>query len=209
MRPWAGTGGGAAHNLFAPRMQLDIRLWINGVWIALAILWVIGASRTKPAARVQTSGSRLLQAGLSSAGFLFLLHPYMRTGPLAWRFLPESSGLSYTGLALTFCGAALALWARILLGRNWSASVTIKQDHEIIRRGPYKLVRHPIYSGFLLSTLGTALAFGELRVLFGIGFVFLGFWLKLRTEETFLAEEFGSPYVQYRQETKALIPFVL
>ena len=190
-------------------MQPDIRLWINAVWIGLALIWVVAATLAKQTARGQTSSSRLLQAGLSTAGFLFLLHPYMSNGPLAWRFLPEAPGIAYAGSAITVCGAALALWARIILGTNWSASVTIKRDHEIIRRGPYRLVRHPIYSGLLLSVLGTALAVGELRGLFAIGFVFVGFWLKLRTEEAFLVEQFGPQYEKYRQETKALIPFVL
>ncbi len=103
----------------------------------------------------------------------------------------------------------MAVSARIFLGRNWSAVVTIKQDHEIIRRGPYALVRHPMYSGFLLAMLGTAVAMGEVRGLLAIGLAFLGLWLKLRTEESFLVEQFGVQYVQYRQETKALIPFVL
>jgi len=99
------------------------------------------------------------------------------------------------------------VWARVFLGANWSATVTIKQDHEIIRSGPYALVRHPIYSGLLLGMLGTAIAIGEMRGL--VGLVFLGWWLKLQTEEQFLVEQFGTQYLKYRQETKALIPFVL
>jgi protein-S-isoprenylcysteine O-methyltransferase Ste14 len=71
------------------------------------------------------------------------------------------------------------------------------------------VLRHPIYSGFLLSALGTAIAIGEVRGLLGLGLVSLGFWLKLRTEEAFLLEQFGAQYSQYRRETKALIPFVL
>ena len=107
------------------------------------------------------------------------------------------------------CVAVLAVCSRVFLGRNWSAMVTIKQDHEIIRRGPYALVRHPMYSGFLLAVLGTALAVGEVRGLLALGFVFLGLWLKLRTEEQFLTEQFGAQYIQYQRESKALIPFVL
>jgi protein-S-isoprenylcysteine O-methyltransferase Ste14 len=103
----------------------------------------------------------------------------------------------------------LAVWARVFLGANWSATVTIKQDHEIIRNGPYALVRHPIYSGFLLGMLGTAIAIGEVRGLIAWGLAFLGWWLKLQTEERFLLEQFGTQYLKYRKETKALIPFVL
>jgi protein-S-isoprenylcysteine O-methyltransferase Ste14 len=190
-------------------MQPDVHSWINGIWLALAVIWAIGALLTKRTARVQTSNSRLIQAALSTGGFFLLLQPGLGIGPLGWRFLPAPSAASFTGLALTVCGAALALSARIFLGRNWSAVVTIKQDHEIIRRGPYALIRHPMYSGFLLAMLGTALALGEVRGLLAIGLAFLGWWLKLRTEESFLVEQFGAQYIQYQRESKALIPFVL
>jgi protein-S-isoprenylcysteine O-methyltransferase Ste14 len=133
----------------------------------------------------------------------------MGIGLLARRFLPESAAAAYTGLALTACGAALAVWARVFLGANRSATVTIKQDHAIIRSGPYALVRHPIYSGFLLGMLGTAIAIGEVRGPIGLGLAFLGWWLKLQTEERFLTEQFGTQYTRYQEEVKALIPFVL
>jgi protein-S-isoprenylcysteine O-methyltransferase Ste14 len=190
-------------------MQAHIQLWIKSIWFALGIIWAIGAFLTKRTARVQTSNSRLVQGALAAGGFLLLLRPDMGFGPLDRRFLPESTAAAYAGLVLTACGAALAVWARVFLGANWSATVTIKQDHEIIRSGPYALVRHPIYSGFLLGMLGTAIAIGEVRGLLAIGLAFLGWWLKLRTEERFLVEQFGTQYVKYRQETKALIPFVL
>lgn len=150
-----------------------------------------------------------MQAALAAGGFLLLLRPSMSVGFLGRQFLSASAAAAYTGLALTVCGAILAVYARIVLGRNWSATVTIKQDHKIIRGGPYAVLRHPIYSGFLLSALGTAIAIGEVRGLLGLGLVSLGFWLKLRTEEAFLLEQFGAQYSQYRRETKALIPFVL
>ena len=190
-------------------MQPDIIPWINRVWIALGVIWAIGALLTKRTARVQTANSRVIQVVLTAAGFFLLLRPDLGIGVLGRRFLPESAGAAYAGLALTVCGAILALSARIFLGRNWSAVAAIKQDHEIIRRGPYALVRHPMYSGFLLALIGTALAIGEWRGLLALGLVFLGLWLKLRTEEEFLVEEFGAQYTHYQQETKALIPFVL
>ena len=190
-------------------MQLDIQLWIKSIWFALGITWAIGAFLTKRTARVQTASSRLIQGGLAAGGFLLLFRPDLGIGLLGRRFLPDSAVAAYAGLALTACGAALAVWARVFLGANWSATVTIKQDHAIIRNGPYALVRHPIYSGFLLGMLGTAIAIGEVRGPIGLGMAFLGWWLKLRTEERFLTEQFGTQYTRYQQEVKALIPFVL
>jgi protein-S-isoprenylcysteine O-methyltransferase Ste14 len=97
---------------------------------------------------------------------------------------------------------------RALLGSNWSATVTVKQHHELIRRGPYAIVRHPIYSGFLLGVLGTALALGEVRGLVALALAFAGWYLKARNEEQFLVEQFGDAYVGYRRNVKQLIPFV-
>jgi protein-S-isoprenylcysteine O-methyltransferase Ste14 len=87
----------------------------------------------------------------------------LRVGPLAWRFVPDSPVVDWAGQADTAAGCAFAIWARMLLGGNWSASVTVKHDHQLIRQGPYSIVRHPICSGLLLALLGTALALGELR----------------------------------------------
>jgi protein-S-isoprenylcysteine O-methyltransferase Ste14 len=130
-------------------------------------------------------------------------------GPLAWRLLPAWPAIAWTGLALTVIGCAFAIWARLSLGRNWSGTVTVKEGHQLMRRGPYAVVRHPIYSGGLLALLGTALVVGELRGLLGVALAFLGWGTKLRLEEAFMSEQFGAEYTRYRREVKALIPFVL
>jgi len=177
---------------------------IDAVWIAVGIVWVAGAVFTKRTARSQTAGSRIIHLLLAATGFYLEFK-----GPSGWRFLPESSAIALAGLALTVAGAAIAVWARVMLGGNWSAVVTIKQDHRIIRRGPYAVVRHPIYSGGLLALLGTAIAFGAVRGLIGFALVFIGWWMKSRLEETFLEKQFGADYALYKREVKGLIPFVL
>ena len=105
-------------------------------------------------------------------------------------------------------GIAFAVWARHYLGRNWSGTVTVKQDHELIRSGPYRLVRHPIYTGLLLAILGTAVAFGEWRGLLAFALLTGSLLLKLRVEERFMGESFPNEYARYRAEVPALIPFV-
>ena len=129
---------------------------------------------------------------------------------LRWRFAPESSvATAWLGLGLTVAGIGFALWARVFLGRNWSGRVTIKQEHELIQSGPYAIVRHPIYSGFLLAILGTALVEGQLRSLLALPLATLGWWLKLRLEESFMAQQFGTAYLDYKRRVKALVPFVV
>jgi protein-S-isoprenylcysteine O-methyltransferase Ste14 len=121
---------------------------------------------------------------------------------------PDRRQEAWTGLGLVIAGAAIAVWARALLGSNWSATVTLKRGHELVRRGPYALVRHPIYSGLLLGVLGTALALGEVRGIVAFAVAFIDWGIKSATEERFLVDQFYGSYVRYRAEVKRLIPFV-
>jgi protein-S-isoprenylcysteine O-methyltransferase Ste14 len=177
---------------------------IDAAWIAIGVIWVLGALWTKRTARIQTTSSRLIHLLLATTGFFVMFR-----GPLGWRFMPESVWAALAGLIFTVFGVAVAIWARVILGSNWSAVVTIKQGHQIIRRGPYALVRHPIYSGGLLALLGTAIAIGELRGLIGFTLIFFAWWMKSRLEESFLEEQFGADYARYKREVKGLIPFLL
>src|SRR5205814_7438334 len=98
---------------------------------------------------------------------------------------------------------------RLHLAGNWSATVTIKENHTLVRDGPYRYVRHPIYTGILLAIVGSALARDEWRSLLGAAIAFFSFWHKLRIEELWLTEVFGDDYRRYREEVRALIPFVV
>lgn len=90
-----------------------------------------------------------------------------------------------------------------------SSVVQIKQGHELIEAGPYRYIRHPIYTGILLAFIGSALKVGDVRGIFAVLIVFISFWRKLRMEERMLGETFGDTYAQYKARTKALIPGVL
>ena len=134
----------------------------------------------------------------------------------AWRFvleedvyprLPLARGLPhYLILLLSFL---LAVGARVSLGTNWSGTVTVKQEHELITSGPYRYVRHPIYTGLLLAFSGLAIARGEWRCILALIILALSFWRKLRIEERFMVEQFGSAYETYRQRVSVLVPFVI
>jgi protein-S-isoprenylcysteine O-methyltransferase Ste14 len=176
-------------------------------WIAIAAVWVAGFFRNKRTRREEQSGGRaihLIASGL--AGYLLFLHP-ASFGFFNERFIPP--GAEWLGVALTWAGIAIAIAARLALGRNWSATVTIKENHQLIRTGPYRFVRQPIYSGALLAILGTALVFGEWRCL-GAFVIALAAWRrKSLTEEAFMLELFGDEYRRYRREVSALIPGLL
>jgi protein-S-isoprenylcysteine O-methyltransferase Ste14 len=131
-------------------------------------------------------------------------HNWLREG-----IVPHTVPVIAIALMIVVTGVALACWSRYLLGRNWSSVVQIKQDHELIEAGPYRYIRHPIYTGILLAFIGSALKVGDVRGIFAVLIVFISFWRKLRMEERMLGETFGEVYVAYRARTKALIPGVL
>jgi len=182
--------------------------YIDAAWITAAVVWVIGAFTTKRTVRRQSSASRLLDLGEAWLALLLLSAKRMQFGLLALRFVPDWSGVAWLGVAVTLAGVALGICARLFLGSNWSATVTIKERHTLVRRGPYALVRHPIYSGFLLAIFGTALAIGEIRALIGASVVLAILVHKIFLEERFMSEQFGAEYAEYRREVKALVPFV-
>jgi protein-S-isoprenylcysteine O-methyltransferase Ste14 len=171
-------------------------------WVVLGLVWVAGGSGNKRTARDESSGSRALHLFLTLAGFGLLFG-------LAPRHAEAQPLTGVVGLALTVAGVAFAIWARLTIGRNWSAMVTLKENHELVRRGPYRIVRHPIYTGILLAMLGSAIAFGRWPGYAGFAIAFVAFKQKSLTEEQFMVEQFGDAYVRYRTEVKALIPGVL
>lgn len=182
--------------------------YYDAAWITLGIVWLVGAFATKPVERIQTRSSRFTHTLVFVLAALLLVRAPLHLGALSRRFVPFSSIVGYIGLALTIVGLAFAIWARFYLGRNWSARVTIKKDHELVRSGPYAVVRHPIYSGIILALAGSVVGFGEIRALLGFAVVIVGFVLKSRLEEKFMSEQFGEEYARYRQNVKSLIPFV-
>jgi protein-S-isoprenylcysteine O-methyltransferase len=194
-------------------MQPDFHNLILGMWVALgafwAVLWIARAAAGERAARVESPASRLLHLAIMALAFWLLFRKDPDLGPLSLRIFPDGPLLEYGGLIITSAGLAFTAWGRAILGRNWSAVVTIRQNHRLIRTGPYRWVRHPIYSGLLLAMLGTAIYFGQWRGLVGMAVGLTGFWMKARLEETFLIEQFGEEYIEYKKEVKALIPSVL
>ena len=132
-----------------------------------------------------------------------------RSPPLNDRFVPLILWPVRLGAALTFAGIAFAIWARMWIAGNWSSDVTLKRDHELIVDGPYRFVRHPIYTGILLALAGTALAVGEWRALLAVVLAGAAYWRKLRIEEAVMRRQFGEAYARYAERVPALIPFLV
>lgn len=192
-------------------MELPIATIIKTSWLIFGLYWLWGWLRVKRAARKEPIVPRLLKYWLPLAIAIALIGPgdWFGDSWLHARMYPPYAGMAVLGALLTLLGVAFACWARFVLGRNWSSVVQVKQDHELIQSGPYRWVRHPIYTGLLLAFLGTATAIGEWRGLICVAIVAVSFWFKLRLEERWMRENFGASYESYMQRTKALIPGVL
>jgi protein-S-isoprenylcysteine O-methyltransferase Ste14 len=178
------------------------------LWLAWLAYWVFAARDVKPVRRREPWASRLLTVALTIPVALLTAAPGQWLPWLSARFLPDTMIVDWAGLLMVTAGLALAVWARTHLGRNWSGTVTVKEDHELVRSGPYAIVRHPIYTGLLLAMLGTAIILGEWRGLSALCFLSAAFLLKLRREERFMAESFPDTYPGYRARVPALVPLL-
>jgi protein-S-isoprenylcysteine O-methyltransferase Ste14 len=162
----------------------------------------------KRTARSQSRGSRLVQILLAASAIMIGFTSSFSFAPLTRALVPAAPAVAYTGIVLTAAGIGFAIWARVFLAGNWSSSVTVKENHSLVRRGPYALVRHPIYSGILLGLIGTAIAWREVRGAISVALIFVMLCLKIRLEEKFMAEQFGDEYRDYSRQVKALIPLI-
>ena len=141
--------------------QSNSTLFVMVVWGIFWAYWFISAIRTfSSTKRKRSSSSRMLYfVPIIIILFIILQLPMIRSAILS-RFLPDSIALKIVGIILLLIGLGFAVWARVHLGRNWSANAVIKEDHKLIRTGPYSIVRHPIYSGIWLGIIGTAIVLG-------------------------------------------------
>lgn len=181
---------------------------LGWLWALMGVYWLISArgTKTKKTEVNEAPTSRLLRLLLLALMFTLLLTDRLRVGPLAWRFVPESTWIRWVGIALTVVGLALCAWARHHLGEYWSDKVVLKVDHQLIRSGPYGFLRHPIYSGVLLGVAGSALAIGEWRGLVVLAVMTVNYWVKAGREERILSGKFGDAFEEHKQQTGFLVP---
>jgi protein-S-isoprenylcysteine O-methyltransferase Ste14 len=171
-------------------------------WVAFSFYWEVAAKNAAEAQRTEARSSRAVHVFLVNVALLLELIPIRALG----RYLPVSSFIMLAGLAVQAIGMILAVWARRHLGRNWSGAIAIKVEHKLIRSGPYRFLRHPIYTGLLAMYVGTAVVAGEWLALIGVAMVTFAYWRKIRLEEAALDTAFGADYLAYRQATWALLP---
>lgn len=185
----------------------SIPMWISAaLWIAFITYWSIAARGAAATKSSESEESRRFHTRLLNASFLFLLLPipFLRE-----RFLAVHATLVAIGFGVQIASGMLGVWARRVLGRNWSGAITVADNHQLIRSGPYHLVRHPIYSAMLGMFVGTAIVSGEAHALIGVLLLAAAYVRKIGLEEASLRRVFGTAYDDYARTTRALLPFIV
>ena len=163
------------------------RYLIEGPWIVFAVYWMIGALKTRRTAKEESFAARYGIMAFEIIGFVLIFDDDAGIGILGHRVFHHIPAIAIAGIVVLWAGIALALWARWHLGQYWSGRITIKEDHQLIRTGPYARLRHPIYSGLELAAIGSALALDRWRCVVGVCVIILGFWIKAKREEAMLS----------------------
>ena len=189
-------------------MVIASLLLLRASWIVTALIWLFASIFSKPTVKSGSAKARLLYLALAVGGGFCIGDKVLHWGWLGQRFLPFSPRILFVGALLTAAGCVFAIWARAVLGSNWSGGPAVKQDHALIQRGPYALSRHPIYTGFLTAVLGTSIAVARYRAILGFLLVLLSILVKTAQEEELMTESFPEDYPRYRTRVRALVPWI-
>ena len=172
-------------------------------WLVFWAYWLVMALTAK-AGQARWTGCAAIRVGIIIV-ILLLLRLRVVKGHQAVTRNPWLLGI---GLALFVLGLALAVWARVYLGRNWGMPMSQKADSELVTTGPYRKIRHPIYSGIILAMLGTAMAVSP-YLLAAVVIVGAYFLFSAVVEERNMAKLFPADYPPYKRSTKMLVPYIL
>ncbi|MGB7767712.1 MAG: isoprenylcysteine carboxylmethyltransferase family protein [Verrucomicrobiia bacterium] len=181
---------------------------IVGCWVIFIAYWLISAFGQKATAEQKSFLSSLPYRLPLTLGGLLLWYPRFPY-PLNLALTPHTDPARVMGAVVCVFGLLVTLWSRWTLGGNWSSEVAFKQGHKLVKTGPYRFARHPIYTGLLLMCLGTAVVVGQFHSWLGFLLLCVGFWIKLKQEEALMLQHFPDEYPAYQKLVKALVPFVI
>jgi protein-S-isoprenylcysteine O-methyltransferase Ste14 len=182
---------------------------MQACWVILVFYWVVAAASTKATARRMHVGWRLAYLFSVLVAMDLVMFSHRGPHPLDEVVIPRGESEGIVAMLLCVAGLVFAVWARVTLGRNWSGSVTLKVDHELVQSGPYALVRHPIYTGILAMVAATSAYNGTLGSIVGFVILTASFWVKLGHEEALMTKQFPREYPSYAARVRRLIPFLL
>ena len=187
-----------------------------GVLVASLFIWRVmeaivdirTRNRLRAGARRQDRGSRVVLIGVLMLGILAGI--LLASKDPATAITSARPFLFWLGILLIYAGIALRLYAIHVLGAFFTTVVAVAPEQTVIETGPYRLIRHPSYTGFLITLLGFGLCLTNwLSLLVIMACALIGFSYRIRVEEQVLQEQLGQRYQEYMRHTKRLIPFVL
>lgn len=185
---------------------MNCATWIYIGWTVMVTIWIISSFGNKKSKQKEPAQFRYLTLALYIIGAVLLFSNDLQFGN---KIYPQDTIFRIIGFVACYVGLIFAIWARWVLGKNWSGRISIKKEQDLIAFGPYRITRNPIYSGLLLAFLGTAFAFGHINDYIGFLFFLIGIVMKLKREEKIMRENFGVRFNKYAQKVKyRLIPFI-
>ncbi len=184
---------------------------IAGIWIVfMAFVYIPSLFFRAPIERIS---SRYVRRSIIIAIvvlILFIILARYESYTLILRIIPDSQLAGITGIVLTIAGLGFSAWARLHLGRYWSSMVMVRIGHRIIKTGPYRIVRNPMYTGLFIAFVGAAIVIGDLVAFVALGIGIVSVWIKIKAEEEILTEKFGEEYLQYKRDVRAaIIPWIV
>jgi protein-S-isoprenylcysteine O-methyltransferase len=174
-------------------------------WIVLGVVFALGALKKRESIKKEKSQSQYTYLALLLLSFALIYSSVLNVNFLNYQLF---TGFGLAGMLINFSGIAFALIARVYLGGLWSGRITIKENHRLIKNGPYYLSRHPIYTGMLFALAGAAFTQGEVRSVLSVILLFVAFIYRIRYEEELLKTQFPVQYPAYVLKTKKIIPFI-
>jgi protein-S-isoprenylcysteine O-methyltransferase Ste14 len=184
-----------------------IRMLVSAaIWIVMIVYWSISARNIRPVAKAEDAKFSQRRQLLLNFAILMLFVP---VPGLTRQFLAPTRAAVATGFTVQAGSALFYFWTKQYLGRFWSSAVAIMKDHQLVRSGPYRVIRHPLYTGMLGMFAGTAIVSGQYHALIGAALGVAAYWGKIRIEERALSEAFGTEYDDYKRHSSALIPWLL
>jgi protein-S-isoprenylcysteine O-methyltransferase Ste14 len=189
------------------QLKNELFRYTSYAWIVLICYWFYASKRVKITIQKEPWKDRLLYLVLMISAFEAIYYPVAGSNFLTVSILPPAKWIVVAGACIAVAGITFAIAGRYTLGKNWSAVVTIKKEHELVTKGVYRISRHPIYTGMLAGITGAAIIQGEVRGIIAILLFAAAAQIKIRTEEKFMRMIFKE-YEEYSRQTKKLIPFI-
>jgi protein-S-isoprenylcysteine O-methyltransferase Ste14 len=175
------------------------------MWTGWLIYWLIAALSANRAKFIDPPNRRFWYGFLMVAAFFLIFHDRYWSGGRIYKYPP----VRWAGVVITAIGVLFSIWARVHLGKYWSGIITLKEGHKLITTGPYRIVRHPIYTGMITGVIGSAITAGTGDAALGIVLFIWACMIKVRREEQLLTGEFGQEYEDFRRRVPMLVPFLV